>query len=50
MGTHLRVLDESYPISTNMTGVYMVFKPFCIFSAMHESSFRIERVNTSLAF
>ena len=30
MGTHLRVLGESYPMNTNMTGVKKVFNFFCI--------------------
>ena len=31
MGTYLRVLSESYPMNTNMTGFYMFFKDLCIF-------------------
>ena len=29
MGTHLRVLSESYPMNNNMT-VYMAFENLCI--------------------
>ena len=30
MGTHLRVLRESYPVNTNMTGFRRFSKIFCI--------------------
>ena len=32
MGTHLRVLDESFPMKTNMTGFGQVSKVFAFFT------------------
>ena len=40
MGTHLRVLNESYPMNTNMTGLRCFSKIY----ALGESSLSIERV------
>ena len=31
MGTHLRVLSESYPMNTNMTGFRWILRILCIF-------------------
>ena len=31
MGTHLRVLSESYPLNTNMTRFKLFFKYICVF-------------------
>ena len=44
MGTHLRVLNESYPMNTNMTGFRRFSKNLCA-CAVEESSFSIGRVN-----
>ena len=43
MGTHMRVLSESYPINTNMRGFRFFFKSLrpC---ALEESSLSIGRV------
>ena len=48
MGTHLRVLSESYPMNTNMTalGGFQKSSPLC---ALDESSLGIGRVNPSNA-
>ena len=43
MGTHLRVLSESFPMNTNMTEFRRFSKPFAIF-AMDESNLSIVRV------
>ena len=40
MGTHLRVLSESYPLNTNMTGFRWFLENLC---ALNESSLVIER-------
>ena len=42
MGTYLRVLSESYPINTNMTGFRGFSKPLCP-SALDESKLSIGR-------
>ena len=45
MGTHLRVLSESYVMNTNMIG----FRPFSkslYHCALDKNTFRIGRVNT----
>ena len=44
MGTHLRVLSESYPMSTNMTGFKGFHKTLHAYD-FDESSFSIGRVN-----
>ena len=44
MGTHLRVLSESYPLNTNMTGLDGLPK-YLLPCALAESSLSIERVN-----
>ena len=44
MGTHLRVLSESYPVYTNMTGFSCFFKLLCP-AALDISSLSIGRVN-----
>ena len=49
MGTHLRVLSESYPMNTNMTGLDGLKRtlPPCVWD---ESSLSIGRVNTEVTF
>ena len=42
LGTHLRVLNESYPMNTNMTGFQKSLLPQC---ALGENSLSIGRVN-----
>ena len=41
MGTHLRVLSESYPINSNMTGFICFSKIFVPYNALDESSLSI---------
>ena len=43
MGTHLRVLSESYPMNTNMTG-FRLFSKSLRFCALDDSSLSIGRV------
>ena len=43
MGTHWRVLSESYPMNTNMTGFRWFIKIF-VFLCLDESSLSIGRV------
>ena len=43
MGTHLRVLDESYPVNTNMTGLRGFSKVFA-FLCLGRNSLSIGRV------
>ena len=45
MGTHLRVLNESFPMNTNMTG----FRGFFHSCALDESSLSIGRVKEGFA-
>ena len=44
MGTHLRILSETYPMNTNMTEFKMVFKKSLHSCALDESSLNIGRV------
>ena len=44
MGTHLRVLSESFLMSTNPTKVQMFLRTFCISFLMDEISLSIGRV------
>ena len=46
MGTHLRVLSESYPMNTNMTGLQWFSKIFASFCGLDESSLSIGSVKT----
>ena len=51
MGTHLRVLSESFPMNTNMTG-FRCFSHFFLFlrsCALEESSLSIGRVISVLS-
>ena len=43
MGTYLRVLHESYPMDTNMTG-FKLFLKIIVFCALDEIGHRIGRV------
>ena len=43
MGTHLRVLSESFPMNTNMTGL-ILFSKLLHFSSLNESSLGMKRV------
>ena len=43
MGTHLRVLSESYPMNTNMTGFRWFSKIFVSLCLMDESSLSFGR-------
>ena len=43
-GTHLRVLSESYPMNTNMTGFRCFFKKTLCSCALDKSSLSIGRV------
>ena len=46
MGTHLRVLIESYPMNTNITGFRWLSKTFTSLSfTLDKSSLKIGRVN-----
>ena len=45
MGTHLRVLSESYQINTNMTGISMIFRKSLHPCALDESSLSNGRVS-----
>ena len=45
IGTHLRVIGESYPINTNMTGLRIAFQIFLHNCAWDKSSLSIGRVN-----
>ena len=45
MGTHLRVLGESYPMNTNTTGFKWFSKYFFGICALDEGSLSIERDN-----
>ena len=44
MGTHLRVLSESYPMNTNMTGFIWYIKSLHMF-ALDKSRLSIKKVN-----
>ena len=50
MGTHMRILSESYPIKTNMTGFRWFPKVLASLSALDESSLNIGRVKSFLLF
>ena len=45
MGTHVRVLSESYPMKTNMIGVRWFSKNLCILVLWTEVDFALERLN-----
>ena len=44
MGTHLRVLSESYPMNTNMTGLRCFSKIFVVLLCLDKNSLSIGRV------
>ena len=46
MGTHLKLLNESYPMNTNMRGLD-VFQKYLCSCALDESSLSIGRVKSS---
>ena len=45
MGTHLRVLSESYPMNTTMTGVKMVFKNRYVLVLLAKVASALEELN-----
>ena len=45
MGTHMKVLSESFPMNTNMTGFRCFSKIFASLHALDKSSLSIGRVN-----
>ena len=45
MGTHLRVLSESYPMDTNMTGFKWLSKIFCILVLLRKVASALEGLN-----
>ena len=49
VGTHMRVLSESYPMNTNMTWFLMVYKQLCLCD-LDECSLSIGRVNFQVIF
>ena len=46
MGTDLRVVSESYPMNTNMTGFQMGFKNIGVLVLLDENSLSNRRVNS----
>ena len=47
MGTHLKVLSESFPMNTNMTGFRWILKKSLLPCALDKSSISIGRVKVS---
>ena len=45
MGTHLRVLSESYPMNTNMAGFRYVFRNLCVLVLWTKVASALEGIN-----
>ena len=50
MGTHLRVLRESYPMSTNMTGFRWFFQNLCVLALWPKVALALEGLTINAIF